>query len=309
MEPHTDQLSLLMLLELRAVGERGADAVLTVARQRGITLAAALALPPSGLVSDCGLGEMAVAQLTTRRDAHVNRCRVLLDALAACGASIAASAGAHYPARWRARARPVPPVVISYGNRRVLDAPTVAILNSRTITAPSVSATVRLVHRVAAERCTLVTGGMKSTYRIAAVAARAAGMPRAVVLDRGLFAAFPHGLGRDPSGFGPHHSALDPQRTLMLSPFRLHDHAVPRNGRRRDHLIAALADVVIAVNARPGGEIERVCLRALDAGQCVLSWLGENRGLMAAGARLIDDTDVAHGLRRFIPLPADEAAS
>jgi hypothetical protein len=57
---------------------------------------------------------------------------------------------------------------------------------------------------------------------------------------------------------------------------------------------------VIAVNARPGGEIERVCLRALDAGQCVLSWLGENSGLVAAGARSIDDTDVVHGLRRFL---------
>jgi hypothetical protein len=123
-----------------------------------------------------------------------------------------------------------------------------------------------------------------------------------------LFAAFPRGLARDPSGFGPRHSPLDPHRTLTLSSFRLHDHAAPHNGRRRDQLIAALGDMVIAVNARPGGEIERVCLQALDTGQSVLSWLGENAGLLEAGARSIDDTDVAHGLRRFVVQPTRSRA-
>lgn len=304
----TDPLSLLMLAELRTVGERGAEAVFLFARQHRIALAAALALPAGRLARECGLGPTAIAQLTSGREAHLDHCRTLLESLEAHGASLSGRDGAEYPDRWRARAVPTPPLAYWYGNRHVLDAPTVAVLNSRTITGPTVNATIRLVHRVSAEGCTVVTGSMKSTYRIAAVAARSAGTPRAIVLDRGLFAAFPHGLDRDPSGFGPRHSLLDPQRTLVLSPFRLHDHAVPHNGRRRDHLIAALADLVIAVNARPGGEIERVCLRALDAGQCVLSWLGENPGLVAAGARSIDDTDVVHGLRRFLSPPPTAAS-
>ena len=77
-----------------------------------------------------------------------------------------------------------------------------------------------------------------------------------------------------------------------VSPFRLMDHAVPRNGRRRDELIGALADVVVAVHARAGGEIERVCFEALDRGQCVLSWYGENAGLVAAGATVIEAKDL-----------------
>lgn len=308
MMPLHDELSLLMLAELPTVGQRGAHATLAFARTHGMTLAAALELPAHRLVTDCGFAAAAVACLTNRRPWHVERCRNLLDAMGSCGASIHAFDSPQYPARWQTQARPAPPFAVCYGNRRVLDGLTVAVLNSRSITAPSVSATIRLVHRLAEEGCALITGGMKSTYRIAAVAARAAGTPRIIVLDRGLFAAFPHGLDRDPSGFGPHYSGLDAQQTLLLSPFRLHDHAAPGNGRRRDHLIAALADLVIAVNARPGGEIERVCLRALDAGQSVLSWMGENRGLMAAGARAIDDTDVIHGLRRFVARPAPEAA-
>lgn len=302
-----DPLSLLLLAELRSVGERGADAVLRFARQQRLTLGATLALPASKLAGECGLGPRAIAQLTTGRATYLDHCRALLDVVESGGVSLSASDGPEYPDRWRARAVPIPPIAYWYGNRRVLNTPTVAVLNSRTITASAVSATIRLVQRLSTEECTVVTGSMKSTYRIAAVTARAAGTPRVIVLDRGLFAAFPHGLNRDPSGFGPRHSLLDPQRTLVLSPFRLHDHAAPHNGRRRDQLIAALADLVIAVNARPGGEIERVCLRALDAGQCVLSWLGENPGLVAAGARSIDDTDVEYGLRRLLTPRATDA--
>jgi predicted Rossmann fold nucleotide-binding protein DprA/Smf involved in DNA uptake len=91
---------------------------------------------------------------------------------------------------------------------------------------------------------------------------------------------------------------LNAEQTLVLSPFRLLDHASPRNGQRRDELIAALADVVVAVHARPGGEIERVCLEALDRGQCVLSWYGENAGLVAAGATVITEADLGE-LARF----------
>ena len=54
----------------------------------------------------------------------------------------------------------------------------------------------------------------------------------------------------------------------------------------------ALADVIVAVHARAGGQIERVCLEALDRGQCVLSWYGENGGLVAAGATAITEADL-----------------
>jgi hypothetical protein len=46
--------------------------------------------------------------------------------------------------------------------------------------------------------------------------------------------------------------------------------------------------------------VERICLRALDRGQCVLSWEGENQTLLAAGAAPIDARTLEGGLRAFI---------
>jgi predicted Rossmann fold nucleotide-binding protein DprA/Smf involved in DNA uptake len=209
----------------------------------------------------------------------------------------------HYPARLRQRLRPPATVVYGIGNHAVLHGLTLAVLNSRTLTESSVSASLLTVQAAAAQGFTLVGSGMKSTYRITAVASRAAAAARVLVLDRGLFTAFGARLDRDPSGLGPGRAALDTQRTLVLSPFRLLDHAVARNGKRRDAVVAALADVVVAVHARPGGEIEHVCLEALDRGQSVLSWYGENRGLVAAGATPIQEADLTN-LSRFAPAGA-----
>jgi predicted Rossmann fold nucleotide-binding protein DprA/Smf involved in DNA uptake len=193
-----------------------------------------------------------------------------------------------------------PPVVYVHGNPSVLDTPTVAALSSRTLDARTVTTTIEVVRRATQDACTVVSGGMKSSHRVAAVTVRATGAGRAVVLDRGLFAVFGHDLKSDPFGLGPGRAALDLSRNLVLSTFRPYDHAAPANGRRRDRLIADLADIVVAVHARAGGEIESVCLRALDSGRCVLSWHGENAGLVAAGAVPIDEADLEAGLRRFL---------
>jgi predicted Rossmann fold nucleotide-binding protein DprA/Smf involved in DNA uptake len=174
-------------------------------------------------------------------------------------------------------------------------------LNSRELSEHSVVATVQIAQHAAREGFALVTGGMKAAHRIAAAAVRAAGARRAVVLDRGILSAFAGSFERDPFGLGPGRGRLDAERTLALSPFRPCDHASPRSGRRRDELIAALGDVVVAASARPGGEVERICLRALDAGQCVLAWQGGNAALAAAGAAAIGDSDLRVGLRRFLP--------
>jgi len=294
-------LALIMLSELPYVGERAVARICQLADQRRLSVGEVLALPPAVLAEDYRLPAAAVARLTTGRSALEAYCRQLLARLLSVSGEAQRPGDPGYPHRWRRCADPAPPVVYLYGNPAVLALPTVAILNSRTVTAATVSTTVRIVQCAAREGFTLVTGGMKSTHRIAAVAVRAAAAPHVVVLDRGLFATFGADLASDPFGFGPGRCAFDSARTLVVSSFRLNDHAAPRNGRRRDELMAALADVVIAVSARAGGEIERTCLRALDHGQCVLSWQGENRGLLAAGASAIDDSGLHAGLSRFLP--------
>lgn len=292
-------LRAVMLSELSYVGDKGAARILALNARRAHGLATFLRLPDAVLRDDYRLHQAAIAQLTAQRVDHENRCRWLLDRLAAADGSVCVCGEAGYPSRVRERLAVPPAVLYSVGASAVLDAPLLAVLNSRTLSEHSVAASLAVVQCGAAQGFALVTGGMKTGYRIAAVAGRAAAAPRVIVLDRGLLATFGARMDRDPFGFGPGRSALDAQRTFVLSPFRLMDHATPRNGRRRDELIAALADVIVAVHARAGGVIERVCLEALDRRQCVLSWYGENSGLVAAGATAIEEGDLS-GLARYI---------
>ena len=289
----------LMLSELPHVGDQAAGRILALNRERRHGLATFFRLPETVWREDYKLHPATIERLSRERSAHETHCRWLLDQLASVGATVCLSDDAEYPGRVRARLQPPPAVLYAFGAADALGVSTVAVLNSRTISEYAISASLAAVQAVGSQGFTLVTGGMKTGYRITAVAGRAAATPRAIVLDRGIFATFGARLNSDPFGFGPGRGPLDPERTLVLSPFRLMDHATPRNGQRRDELIAALADLIIAVHARPGGQIERVCLKALDRGQCVLSWYGENAGLVAAGATAVEEADL-HSLGRYL---------
>jgi predicted Rossmann fold nucleotide-binding protein DprA/Smf involved in DNA uptake len=291
---------LVTLAELPRVGERRLSRLQALARRRGMALARILALPPAALAREYGLPAAARARLEDHRFWHAAHCRALIASLAACGARLCQPGDAHYPRRWLERADPAPPLAYAYGGPDLLARPAAALLASRTPDEQTVTATMRVARCAALEGFALVVGGMKSTHRIAAVTARAAGAPRLVVLDRGLFAAFGGPPAYDPFGFGPGRMRFDPSATLVLSMFRPHDHGTPRSGRRRDELIAALGDIVVALSARPGGEVERICLRALDRGQCVLTWQGSSPSLVAAGAVPVDDADLRRGLTRFV---------
>jgi predicted Rossmann fold nucleotide-binding protein DprA/Smf involved in DNA uptake len=293
-------LDAVMLSELPAVGERSLARVMALVRMQAGGLAEFFRLPAAVLRETYRLPEAAISRLTKERDAHAARCRWLLDLFAARGGVVWVLDDPAYPSRLRHRPCHPPPVLYALGNRAALDLPTVALLHSRTLGGDAIAVTPRLVQAAVADGFTVVSGGMKATHRIVAVAARALAAPRVIVLDRGMVATFGVGFDRDPFGLGPRRGSLDRDRTLVLSPFRMMDGAAPSNGQRRDELVAALADVVVAVHARPAGAIERICLEALDRGQCVLSWMGENAGLVAAGATVIEDADV-HRLSRFVP--------
>jgi predicted Rossmann fold nucleotide-binding protein DprA/Smf involved in DNA uptake len=291
---------LLTLTELPGVGQRTAARVLRVARERGLRLDDILVLPSDRLADDFLLPETAIERLTSQRKRHAEHCHRLWRQLQAGGVALCEPRDARYPERWRVRSETPPPFAYVHGNPSVLAAPTLAVLTSRTIDAQTVAATVAVLRCATAGPYTVVSGGMKATHRVAAVAVKAAGAPRAIVLDRGLFRVFGVDLKSDPFGFGPGRAPLDLARTLVVSTFRPYDHAAPANGRHRDRLIADLADVVVAIHARPGGEIEQVCLRVLDRGGCVLSWQGENVGLVAAGAVPIDEGDLQGGFGHFV---------
>lgn len=308
MNAEEDLFALFVLSELPGVGERTLARMQEVAKQHRRTLRETLALPASILKEEYGLPRAAVTRLTEQSPEHDSHCRATLDRLARAEVAVLRPGDATFPERWARHGTPCPPIVYQHGNHAVLAGPTLAVLSSRDVTERSVLATVQVTRAAARDGFALVTGGMKTTHRIAAVSGRATGAKRAIVLDRGILAAFGEHLGRDPFGFSPGRARFDATGSLVLSPFRPDDHASPRSGRRRDELVAGLADLIVAAHARVGGEIERICLLALDRGQPVLSWQAENSSLIAAGAGVIDESDLRNDLDRFVRAPTGWAA-
>lgn len=288
----------VMLSELPRVGDSTAARILKRNRERRQTLTAFFRLPEAVLRDDYELHAETIQRICYERADHEARCQWLLDQFSGTGGQVLFVQDEAYPNLLRQRLMPGPAVLYGIGESSVLGGAKLAVLSSRDLTEQSVATTLALIQAAAAQGFTVVSGGMKTNYRIAAVAGRAADAARIIILDRGIFATFGARVEQDPFGFGPGRSILRSDRTLVLSPFRLMNHAAAHNGRRRDELVAALADVVVAVRARPSGEIERVCLAALDRGQCVLSWYGENAGLVAAGAAVIDASNL-NDLRRY----------
>jgi predicted Rossmann fold nucleotide-binding protein DprA/Smf involved in DNA uptake len=296
----SETLDAIMLWELPGVGEKAAQRILATNRERGRSLATFFRLPPAVLQDEYDLPGVALARIGEGRAEHEARCRWLAQRLEANDAEVHMAGASGYPHRLIERLRPPPALLASVGEPGVLALPTLTVLNSRDLDERVVIASHAAVRAAIEQGFALVSGGMKASHRIVAVAARAAAAPRAVVLDRGLFATFGAATDRDPFGLGPGRGPFDRRRTLALSPFRLCDHAVAHNGKRRDELVAALADVIVVVHARPGGVIERVCLEALDRGQVVLSWYGENAGLIEAGAAAIEEADLSGELLRYL---------
>ena len=293
-------LALLTVAELPRVGERRLQRLQERARRRHLPLARLADLPAVALREEFDLPAVAVRRLCDERALHGARCAALAAVLFECGACICPLGDPHYPGGWARHGDPPPPLAYLHGEPLLLRRPIVALLHSRLVDEATVTATLRIARAVAAAGYCLAVGGMKTTYRVAAATARGLGTARIIVLDRGLLAAFGGHLDRDPFGLGPRRAPFDPTRTLVLTPFRPDDHAVPRSGRRRDGLIAALADLVLAVHARPGGEIEQVCLRALARGQRVAVWRGHNPRLIAAGGRPLREADLETGLASLV---------
>lgn len=304
-----DTFALFLLSELPGVGERTLIRVLEAARRRRQSLHEALSLPGTTWREEFGLPRAAVARLTERYHQHHALCRATLHQLVETDVAMYRPGEGRFPARWARHPAVCPPLVYQHGNPAVLEAPTLAVLSSRDVTERSVLATVQIIRAAARDGFTLVTGGMKATHRIASVSGRATGARRCIVLDRGILSALGKHLGRDPFGFRPGKARFDAMGCLVLSSFRPNDHASPRSGRRRDELIAGLADLIVAAHARPGGEIERVCLLALDRGQPVLSWQAESSSLLAAGAATIDESGLGSDLRGFVRSSALDATS
>ncbi len=112
-----------------------------------------------------------------------------------------------------------------------------------------------------------VTGHDRAPYKRLALSAQRLNRPTIYVFDCGLREAMGPEFDRPPFAAARIRDLIfDTKRDLALSPFRFDDHSLGANNRRRDRMIFALAQVVIALDIAAGGGMETECRRALEQG-------------------------------------------
>lgn len=132
----------------------------------------------------------------------------------------------------------------------------------------------QIAEKLVACGCVPVTGHDRPAYKRLALAAQRLNRPTIYVMDRGLREALGPEFDRPPfSAARIRDTVFDVTRDLALSSFRLDDHALGSNNRRRDRTIYALADVIIALDVRAGGGMVAECLRAHAQGRLV--WVAD----------------------------------
>ncbi len=218
------------------------------------------------------------------------------------GIQVLTSQSATFPARLAAFDDAPPPILYTLGNfsawNSAADKPnahfTFTCATSNGASAESLSRQDEIANALIDAGGVPVTGHDRSPYKRLALSAQRKNRPVCYVFDRGLREALGPEFDRPPFAAARIRDAsFDRSRDLAVSPFRLDDHSIGANNRRRDRLTFALADVVICVDVRAGGGMEAECLRAHRLGRGVF---------FAPSGRAGKDALAAAGC---LPLPSD----
>lgn len=226
------------------------------------------ALSVEALVEDYGLSRSAALAWTEGQSTRWDEAGAQLDELAVHGATLVTAAEASYPQALDAFDPDPPGVLYLYGNRRLLDAPSFAVLASRDAPPAALDATERLAEEGVLKGEALIGGHDTPAYQRAAVVPLRWGAPRVLVLDRGFYAALGEDLRQEPFRMARlWRFQFDPQTDLIVSavPPRAPYH---RNANRlRDRLVGGLARRLDVTWASPGGNVDTLARRALAAGR------------------------------------------
>lgn len=279
--------AILLLSEIPGVGEKTLGGALRGIALRRMEPQAIFTLEERAL---CDLGFPERSAKAIREITPEMRAAALATArsLRAAGIHVLTQSDAAYPKRLLERLDEPPPVLFAYGATDLLCGSTFAVANSNGAPETALAATESAAEKLVQAGWRPVTGHNRPAYQRTALAALRFGGRVCYVLDRGLLEAFGDDLRREL--FSAAHvwsRAYDPAVTLTLTPFPLRAHSIAVHNRRRDELVFSLADLVLVGEIRPGGQMERCVLAALERGAMV-SLLGEERPnhetLLTAGA-------------------------
>jgi predicted Rossmann fold nucleotide-binding protein DprA/Smf involved in DNA uptake len=294
-EPLSPLQFILLLHSVPQIGEKSLARLLRLNAQNRLTPETFLSLSVEEWRSRYDLDARAAVYLSEHQAALRAQSAELARVLRAHRLQLLTLESAAYPARLERFDDAPPPVLYALGNLALLKEKNAAAETRFTFTIAVSNgmspATLNLQDAIASELIEAggvpVTGHDRAPYKRLALSAQRRNRPILYLLDRGLREALGPEFDRPPFAAARIREAVfAPERDLALSPFRLDDHGLGANNRRRDRLVFALSDLVIALDVRTGGGMAGACRRALEQGRPVFVADGGrdgNEALRAAG--------------------------
>ena len=227
-------------------------------------------LPNESWREEYRLSAKSVAWLEAHRRDMLRNSAELEQRLGALGVTLATSIDAHYPALIEQMDQDPPGALFLYGNIKLLDAPTFAVLSSRKSHTADLELIEKLAEHGVMQGEVLVTGHDTPEYQRGAVVPLRWGSPRILVLDRGLFKVLGANL-RDEAFRAARlwRYEFDPSTDLAISPFRPESDFVGVNNKVRDRLVGALARRIDFVQVSEAGNMMAIARMALRCGRPV----------------------------------------
>jgi predicted Rossmann fold nucleotide-binding protein DprA/Smf involved in DNA uptake len=254
------------------------------------------------LRTDYKLHPLAAHYLSTRKEELLNVTSDIAESVKKLGIRIVTIAESDYPLFLCEYYATPPPILYTYGNLALLRERKFAVVSSSNTSIRNTQVLRRLAGMLSEQGLVAVTSHNTHPYQVAGLAAKSRNMPVILVLDRGIFAAFPQGLQWEPIAQARIWNLnFDPTRDLVVSSFRLHDHWIGANGRARDKLVFGFADIVVAVEIRSGGVMEQECLHARRIGREVYVYEPADAEIPMGNKKLLE--------KGYEPVPSEWAHS
>ncbi len=294
--PNFNYLKMALLLHhVPYIGAKQLDSVLNRLIVKPVTPGEFLNFSAVELRERFGLTSRAIAYLLSHKGSLIEKAEILARVVRFYNLHCVTRAQLTYPARLETYDPSPPPILYGLGHYKLLDNSSKSFTFTILVSNGACEETYALLERIASEligcKGIPVTGHDRLPYQRLALTAQRSGHPVIYLLDRGLREAMGEHFDQALFSAARIHSVdFCGDRDLVLSPFRLDDHCLGQHNRRRDRLIIALSDVVVALDVRENGVLYQECLSAIRCGQCVcVAGTGRegNRLLLNAGAKRI----------------------
>ncbi len=293
---------LLLLHELPQMGEKSLLRVLNLIRQQMLSPEILFAFSTQDWVSHCEMPLVSAEYLCENRDKLMLQSRQDLMDIGRSSVHVLSIESLTYPLKLQNYTDIPPPIIYYTGSVDLLretnsekKAFTFTIAVSNGMGQQRLALQDKIAEKLILSGGIVVTGHDRLPYQRLALSAQRLNRPSVFVLDRGLREALGSNFDRVPFAAARiRESSVNTARDCIISPFRLDDHGIGANNRRRDSLIFALSDVIIALDVRAGGGMAAECRRSHLQGKNVQVCCGGREGnaeLKKNGCPNFIDTD------------------